>query len=400
MLSVIRFHAYPRIGFLSPHGLGIAAGYLAGGMLMARHAARRGIKSDDVWNMLMRGVVGVIIGARLFYVMGHLSDYFGHGHSPIDILKVWQGGVVFYGGAVGGILACIPYARKHSISVRSALDSTAAAFPLGLILGRIGDVIVGDHLGSASKLPFAFRFAPYTVPPDTGRYVAHAFNNEGDLRACFLSGCHQTALYDLVNVIILFGVMMWLSRKPRAGGFLFAFTVTWYGGARLITDFARDAKYFGIGPLQLHGTQWASIALILAGTTYLVRIARRNEREVWVTTDDELGGAAPVLAATIGSIAGADAAAGLAFSVDAIEEANVPAAPDAGLDPAHPDSDPRGDGSQPAGSQSVEQLPASSLGEGAPIPPRPAGNEDHWEQHHSTGPSDTHTHEEHPPSGP
>ncbi|MHB8511532.1 MAG: prolipoprotein diacylglyceryl transferase [Actinomycetota bacterium] len=281
MISVIRFHAYPRVGFVSPHGLGIAAGYLAGGMLMVRHAARRGIPADDVWNMLMRGVVGVIVGARIFYVVGHLGDYFGHGNSPIEIFKVWRGGVVFYGGAVGGIIAAIPYIRKHGLRFVTVMDSTAAAFPLGLIFGRIGDIIVGDHLGGASKLPFAFRFYPYRVPLDTSKFVAHAFSPGVDPRPCFVSGCHQTALYDLINVIILFAVVMLLQRKPRARGFLIAFTTTWYGGARLITDFARDAQYYGFGPIKLHGTQWGSIALIIAGVWYLIRISRHGERDEW-----------------------------------------------------------------------------------------------------------------------
>lgn len=282
MFGLIRFRAYPRIGFLSPHGLGIAAGYLAGGMLMAKHAARRGIASDDVWNALMRAVFGVIIGARLFYVAGHLPDYFGGGANPIDILKVWEGGVVFYGGAFGGIVAAIPYLRKRGISIRAALDSAAPAFPLGLIFGRIGDIIVGDHLGGASTLPFAFRFAPYQVPADTSEWVAHAFESEGDRIACFTTGCHMTALYDLVSVSILFAVIMWLARKPRAKGFLISFVGVWYGGARFFTDFARDAEFYALGPLRLHGTQWASLVLIGVGVWYLIRIARHGERDAWV----------------------------------------------------------------------------------------------------------------------
>lgn len=276
-MGVISWHAFPRIGGISPHGVGIAVGYALGGMLMARHAARRGISADHVWNMLMRAVFGVIIGARLFYVVGHPSEFFGEGRDPIDILRIWQGGIVFYGGVFGGIAAAYPYMRKHGLSFKAVMDSAAPAFPLGLIFGRIGDIVVGDHLGGASTLPFAFRFFPYREPAMPADYVAHAFGPESAAarRACFSTGCHQTALYDLVSVLALLPVVLWLARKPRPPGFLIAFTATWYGGARLVTDVARDANYY----LGLHGTQWASIALILLGTGYMVRLYRRAGAE-------------------------------------------------------------------------------------------------------------------------
>jgi phosphatidylglycerol---prolipoprotein diacylglyceryl transferase len=262
VLSVIRWHAYPSIDLgpinLSPHGIGIAVGYAVGGSLMARRAERWGISRDDVWNMLMRAVVGVIIGARIFYVVGHFGDYWPN---VIDIVKVWQGGVVFYGGVFGGILFAYPYMRKHNLAFWSVMDAAAPGFPLGLIFGRIGDLIVGDHLGGASTLPFAFKF--------TSANVAHP----NPAPACFISGCHQTALYDLWNVIVLLPLVLLLDRKRRwPPGFLIMFTATWYGSVRFFVDFARDAQTY----LGLRGTQWVSLALFITGSIYLIRLARRG----------------------------------------------------------------------------------------------------------------------------
>jgi phosphatidylglycerol---prolipoprotein diacylglyceryl transferase len=263
VLSVIHWRAYPSVDVgpisLSPHGVGIAVGYALGGTLMARRAARWGISRDDVWNMLMRAVVGVIIGARLFYVAGHLNQYWPN---VIDIVKVWQGGVVFYGGVFGGILFAYPYMRKHNLAFWSVMDAAAPGFPLGLFFGRIGDLIVGDHLGGASTLPFAFVFkAPYRV--------AHP----NPVSECFTTGCHQTALYDWWNVIVLLPIVLLIDRKPRAPGFLIMFTATWYGSARFFVDFARTgtATYLG-----LRGTQWISLVLFLVGSAYLIRLARRG----------------------------------------------------------------------------------------------------------------------------
>jgi len=262
LLSVIHWHAYPSIDVgpvsLSPHGIGIAVGYALGGTLMARRAERWGISRDHVWNMLMRAVVGVIIGARLFYVAGHLNQYWPN---VIDIVKVWQGGVVFYGGVFGGILFAYPYMRRNSLAFWSVMDAAAPGFPLGLFFGRIGDLIVGDHLGGASTLPFAFVF--------TSPNVAHP----NPVPACFISGCHQTALYDWWNVIVLLPVVLLLDRKRWPPGFLIMFTATWYGSARFFVDFARTgtATYLG-----LRGTQWISLVLFVVGSTYLIRLARRG----------------------------------------------------------------------------------------------------------------------------
>lgn len=265
MLSVIDFHAYPSLDLgpinISPHGLGIAVGYALGGTLMARRAERWGISRDHVWNMLMRAVIGVIIGARLFYVVGHLDDYFPN---VIDIVKVWEGGVVFYGGVFGGIVAAYPYMRRHKLAFWSVMDAAAPGFPLGLIFGRIGDLIVGDHLGGPSDLPFAFLFTNTDVAhPDASRSCFEAFGGPG---------CHQTALYDLWNVVVLLPVVLWVGRKPRPPGFMIMFTATWYGSVRFFVDFARDAQTY----LGLRGTQWVSLALFLLGSGYLIRLARRG----------------------------------------------------------------------------------------------------------------------------
>jgi phosphatidylglycerol:prolipoprotein diacylglycerol transferase len=274
-LAVISWHAYPTVHLgpvsISPHGVGIAVGYALGGMLMARRAARFGISRDHVWNMLTRAVFGVIVGARLFYVVGHAPDYWPN---VVDVLKVWQGGVVFYGGVFGGILAAVPYMRRHGLRFWDVMDAAAPGFPLGLVIGRIGDLVVGDHLGGASTLPFAFRF--------TSPEVAHP----NPVPACFTSGCHQTALYDLWNALVLLPVVLWLDRRPRRPGWLILFTATWYGGVRLFVDFARDAPTY----LGLRGTQWVSLALLLVGGSLL---ARRGRPEIQTAPAAEAPAAEP-----------------------------------------------------------------------------------------------------------
>lgn len=267
ILSAISWRVIPTIDLgplsVSPHGLGIAVGYLFGGMLTARRAERLyNISRQHIWNALTWAVLGVIVGARLFFVAGHIGDYIPN--DPLGIFRIWEGGIVFYGGVFGGIAAAVPYLRKHGIRVSQALDAAAPGFPLGLIFGRIGDLIIGDHLGGPTSLPWGFRYQGGLLPgcpalPDSGI-------------SCPAIGevVHQTALYDLANAIVLLPVVLLLSRQRRFDGFLIMFTATWYAAARYVSDYARSAPLY----LGFRGTQWVSIVLGLSGLWYLVRGSR------------------------------------------------------------------------------------------------------------------------------
>ncbi|HEX9773956.1 MAG TPA: prolipoprotein diacylglyceryl transferase [Actinomycetota bacterium] len=268
ILAAIGWKVAPSIGPVSPHGLGIALGYAVAGMLVARRAERiYGIPRNHIWNALTWAVVGVVVGSRLFYVAGHLGDYFPD--DPLGIVRIWEGGVVFYGGAIGGVVAAVPYLRRHRISFWQAMDAAAPGFPLGLIFGRIGDLVIGDHLGGPTSLPFGFQYQGGDLPgcptpgfgfiPGSGLYCPAV----GEV-------VHQTALYDLVNVLVLFPLVLLLSRKRRSDGLLIMAMTAWYAAARFAGDFARPATTYG----GLRGTQWVSVALAAVALWRLLRIAR------------------------------------------------------------------------------------------------------------------------------
>ena len=272
MFAYLGWKVLPRIHLgpvsVSPHGLGIAVGYALGGTLLAKRAERmHGIKRDHVWNMLMWAVVGVVIGARLFYVVGHPTDYIPH--HLADIFMVQKGGIVLYGGIFGGIVAAYPYARKHHLPYVKLLDAAAPGFPLGLIFGRIGDLVIGDHLGGPTRFFLGWHYEGGQLPD---RVLTPGINCGVP---CVV---HQTALYDFIIVCILLPVVLLVGRKKRRDGALIMFTAICYAAGRFVTDFARTQDANGNPPpgfLGLHGTQWVSLALILFGAVYLIRLARR-----------------------------------------------------------------------------------------------------------------------------
>lgn len=268
---------------LSPHGLGIAVGYLAGSWVMFHEAPKRGISEDKVGSLVFWALVGAIVGARAFYVLGHLSEFEG----LADMLAVYRGGISLIGGIFGAIIFAYPVMRKHRLPFLVVMDSAAIGLALGIVIGRVGDLIIGDHLGTPTSWALAFQYrggtlAGYNCTPTLELCRATLFGGQaqqitpqgailrdpgGDvLRGV---GVHQTALYDFLGTMGLVLLLLYLNRTARRPGILIATFAIWYGSQRIITDFLRvDKTWFG-----LTGSQWASVATVLVCVAALVRFA-------------------------------------------------------------------------------------------------------------------------------
>ncbi|MDP9021789.1 MAG: prolipoprotein diacylglyceryl transferase [Actinomycetota bacterium] len=275
---------------VSPHGIGTAAGFLIGAVLLLRRTERRGIADVYVHDipaavndLLVRALIGAVIGARAFYVLTHFDQY---ARDPIAILRVWEGGLTLLGGLAGAILAALPLVRRRGYRFDLLMDSAAPGLAAGIAIGRLGDLAIGDHLGDpAGGWPLAWRCtgnywdrATNTlralgdpVPPRAGPPYA------GQTQGCFDVAVHQTALYDLVQAGLLLALLLWLERKPRWNGFFITVFVYWYAAARFVSDFLRQDRRL----LGLTGSQYAALAAIGALTVFL-RWRRPWQRRPWV----------------------------------------------------------------------------------------------------------------------
>ena len=287
MLAAISYHPLVDIDVgplsISPHGLGIALGFVAGARLMLPDAARKGIAEDDVYPLLVRAAIGSIIGARLAYVANHLGDY----DSALDVLKVWQGGISLLGGFFGAILLALPEIRRRGISFWKQMDASAPGMALGVVIGRVGDLIVADHLGKTTSLPFGYRCPPTDV----------------DTASPCLPGTvvHQTALYDLVLTAVLLVVLLLLRRRSRYDGFLIILFAFWYGAQRIGEDFLReDVRHLG-----LTGSQITSVVTVAVCGAWLL-FGRRTPR--WGRWDEARPEPEPVSVTEVVTGAGTAAA--------------------------------------------------------------------------------------------
>ena len=252
---------------ISPHGIGIAIGYFVGTWLAARLARERGFPEDHIWNGALWGMVGAILGARVAYVAGHFDEF----SSPIQMLKIWEGGISLVGGLIGGIGAGYLYARSAKVSFIRGMDYIAPGLAIGVAVGRIGDLLIGDHLGKETEsfLGWAYKGGELiSSPPCVTQNGAPVYSTAD---GCIAPGIvvHQTALYDMLWALVIFGILMWFLRRPRPTGLVFYAWGLLYALGRITTDFLRvDKTWLGLG---LTGSQLTSIVVALAMMMLILR---------------------------------------------------------------------------------------------------------------------------------
>lgn len=269
MLAAISYQPLVRIHLgplaISPHGIFTALGFIIGAKLLLRDTRTKGIDDEAVYSMLTRAGIGALVGARVVYVLNHLSNF----ESPVEWFKVWEGGISLLGGIAGALLAAAPEARRRGIGFFRIVDLAAPWLPLGIAIGRIGDLIIADHLGGVTDLAFGFR-CPDVV--DVGRTVGSPCP-AGEV-------VHLTAAYDLVIALAVCAVLFVLrGRLLRLGERTLLLGIL-YGSGRFVFDFLReDTRRFG-----LTGSQWTALAVVIVGSVLLLR-RRRSELPAERVTD-------------------------------------------------------------------------------------------------------------------
>ena len=217
--------------------------------------AEAGWSRREAEDLLFWGVLGVIVGGRLGYVLFYKPAHFlAH---PLEIPMLWQGGMSFHGGMLGVIAALMLYARARGRPWLQVTDLVAPCVPTGLASGRIGNFINGELWGRAAdtSLPWAMVF------PQSGSDLPR----------------HPSQLYQFaLEGLLLFVLLWWFARRRRPLGQVSAAFLIGYGVMRFVAEQFREPDGFlGLLALGFSMGQWLSLPMVLAGVALWVWSTRR-----------------------------------------------------------------------------------------------------------------------------
>jgi phosphatidylglycerol:prolipoprotein diacylglycerol transferase len=261
----------PVIGELTitSFGLMMALAFLSAYMVLRAELARMEADPDLGADMLLGALIGGIVGAKLYYVLLYWD------RTALDPLGMLfsRGGLVWYGGLIGGVLGVVWMVRRRRASVPMAADAVAPGLALAYAVGRLGCFLVGDDYGRPTDSWVGVAF-PEGQPPTTAANLRR-FGAEVDpsIPDTEVLSVHPTQLYETGLSLVIFFLLWRLRKHPHAQGWLFAIWLAMAGVERLIVEVFRAKDDRFLGPFTL--AQAISVLLIGVGIALASRARRK-----------------------------------------------------------------------------------------------------------------------------
>jgi len=203
---------------LYTYGLFLALGFMAAVWFSKRNARFYDIKPDDISDLFFVVLVCGLLGARLLYVVINFEEFQSN---LLDIVKIWKGGLVFFGGFIGGVAGSVVMLRIKKMAFFRTADSISPGVALGHAIGRLGCLFAGCCYGRQCDLPFAVKFThPDSLAP------LHMY-------------LHPTQIYMAASNLVLFFVLVWIQKHKRFHGMVFLSYVMLYCVFRFTIEFFR-----------------------------------------------------------------------------------------------------------------------------------------------------------------
>ena len=241
------------------YSVAIILGVVAAVLIAVREGKKKGLPPNEIYSLLPWGLIGGLVGARLF----HVIDWWGYYvNNPLQILQIQQGGLAIWGGLAGGVVATIVYARVRHIPLGRLADIMAPALLTAQIIGRFGCIVNGDAYGGVTSLPWGFIYVhPNAMIP-------------GNL---FGVPTHPYPVYEIVwNALALLFILK-LRRRFTKDGLLFLSYVSLYSLGRFVLSVVRQENTMF---WELQQAQVLAIIIVIASATVLIYRLMKERRNV------------------------------------------------------------------------------------------------------------------------
>lgn len=239
---------------LHTYGLLIAIGFISGILLAIHNGKKEGIAKEAILDIGFYALIAAIVGSRLFYV---LVDYKYFVDNPSDIFKIWEGGLVFYGGLLFAIPVVLFYFKKHALPILKTFDILAPSLAIGHAIGRLGCFSAGCCHGKPTNLPWGITFTdPHTLA----------------IRGIPL---HPTQLYEFGTEFGIFIFLLFLKRHKRFNGQIVWMYVLLYSVGRFIIEFFRGDSARGFIYNGYSIAQGISVVMFIASIVSLLTLRKQ-----------------------------------------------------------------------------------------------------------------------------
>lgn len=254
MLAYIHWNVNPEIFSLGPfavryYGLMWAMAFYLGYVVFNKFVKRESLPEGFLDSLTMYMVIGTVIGARLGHCLFYEPDYYlSH---PLEIIKIWKGGLASHGAAVGILISLYFFARKHKVPMIYVVDRVVITVALGGAFIRLGNLMNSEIYGVETNLPWGFLFER---------------NNE-------IFPKHPTQLYEAICYFLIFFILFFYYRKQEGKtktGFIFGVFLILLFAARFLIEYVKEPQVDFEKTMVLNMGQWLSVPFILAGVFFVV----------------------------------------------------------------------------------------------------------------------------------
>jgi phosphatidylglycerol:prolipoprotein diacylglycerol transferase len=241
-----------RIGqfTITSFGLMMFASFIVGAWILGKQLQRYRMPAELAWDLLAWIAIGGLLGAKLYYIGLHWDDLVA---DPVGSLFS-RGGLVWYGGFIGGVSAYGWQIRRRKLPAATMFDATAPALAVAYAVGRLGCFLVGDDYGLPTDAWYGVAFPEGSPPSSAGYLRSVGADVPAGIPDTQILAVHPTQLYEIGIALVMFWILWTIGRRAHRQGQLFGLFMAMYAVERFIIEFVRakgDRILFGLSTSQI-----------------------------------------------------------------------------------------------------------------------------------------------------